>query len=275
MGGFVMDLTVLVENMAVSGELLGEYGFSLHLTDDRNKILMDTGQGKSLVYNAGILGLDLGKVDTLLLSHGHFDHTGGLGEMLLQNSQVQVWGHDRINELHMSIRNNIPLFVGCHLNRDAIKLRTVEGLTKINDGLWGVEIPVETRDPEFWDRPQNLVIPSGDGWEPDPFHDDLSFVVEGNHGLSVILGCAHAGVMNILETVSGHFNTNRFYTVLGGMHTRAFSSRKLEELTRELTARFQVSKWRPCHCSGFRAAAALASVHGDVDWPGAGYRMEL
>lgn len=270
-----MKLTVLIENMALSGNLLAEYGLSLHFTEHEHNVLMDTGQGKSLMYNAGILGLDLGEVDTLLLSHGHFDHTGGLGEMLLQNSQVQVWGHERINDSHMSIRNDIPLFVGCHINREAIPIHTVKGLTKITDGIWGVEIPVETRDPEFWDRPENLVVPSDKGWELDPFHDDLSFVVEGKHGLSVILGCAHAGVMNILDTVSAHFNTNRFYTVLGGMHTRAFSSEKLDKLTRELTTRFQVRKWRPCHCSGFKAAAALASIHDDVDWPGAGYRMEI
>ncbi len=270
-----MKLTVAVENMAVSGELMGEYGLSFHLTDGERNILMDTGQGRTLLYNSKVLGLDLTRVDTLLLSHGHYDHVGGFSEIIIQNSRMEVWAHERIGDPHMAIRNGKPAFAGCHINMDVIDFNPVRGLTKITDNVWGVEIPVETRDPEFWDRPESLVVPSEDGWELDPFHDDLGFVVEGEHGLSVILGCSHSGVLNILDTVARHFNTTCFHTVVGGMHTRAFKAEKLEKLTGELVNRFKVEKWRPCHCSGFGAAAALASRHGNVDWAGAGIELKL
>lgn len=270
-----MKLTVVVENFAVSGELMGEYGLSFHMTDGERNVLMDTGQGRSILYNSQVLGIDLPKVDTLLLSHGHYDHVGGFSEVIIQNSQMKVWGHEGICASHMSVRNGKPVFAGCHINKEFVDLNPVRGLTKITDKVWGVEIPVETRDPEFWDRPENLVVPSDDGWELDPFHDDLGFVVEGEKGLSVILGCSHSGVLNILETVKNHFNTDHFYAVTGGMHTRAFKADKLEKLTGELVSRFRVEKWRPCHCSGFGAAAALAARHPDVDWAGAGVKLEL
>lgn len=271
-----MKLRVLVENMAIYADLMGEYGLSFHISDGDRHILMDTGQGRALAYNARVMGIDLAEIDYLLLSHGHYDHVGGFPDLFMRNGHMQIWAHERVGDLHTSLRGGRPCFAGCHINAEAAVLNPVRGLTEIADGVWGVETPIEARDPEFWDRPGNLVVPSPEGgWEPDPFYDDLGFVVQGEKGLSVILGCSHSGVLNILERVKYHFNTNEFYAVLGGMHTRAFGPEKLEKLAGELVGRFKVSKWRPCHCSGFKAAASLAGKHGDVDWAGAGTGLEL
>jgi len=81
--------------------------------------------------------------------------------------------------------------------------------------------------------------------------------------------------VNILEEISAHFNTREFHSVTGGMHIRDQPPEFIEKLTTELTSRFFVEKWRPCHCSGFKAAWSLANKAADVCWAGAGMTLEI
>lgn len=108
-----------------------------------------------------------------------------------------------------------------------------------------------------------------------PFSDDISLVVKGNKGLSVLLGCAHAGVVNILETISQHFDTRQFHTVAGGMHIGDSSDEFIQRVVDALVSRFKVTRWRPGHCTGFKSAAAIAVKAPDVSWAGAGTRLSL
>lgn len=270
-----MELTVLVDNYCSSAKMLSEYGFSVCIEKDGARILMDTGLGRALMPNMSALGIAPWEVEDLVLSHGHYDHTGALAQLLSFNSSMRVWAHPDVDGLHMSIENGVARFVGCHLNRKAVDFRPVKGLSKIVEGIWAVEVPFERRDPQFQDRPENLVIKDGNSFYPDPFNDDISIVLEGDSGLSVILGCAHAGVVNILETVSEHFNTRTFNLVAGGMHARDFTDEKLEQLVSVLLERFKVTKWGPSHCSGFKAAAAIAAKADNVSWYGSGTSIKL
>ncbi len=272
----ILELTVLVDNYCASADLISEYGFSVYLKGKDGRVLMDTGLGRALMPNMASLGIDLNAINDLVLSHGHFDHTGSLAQVLSKNSSMRIWAHPEVDALHLNLRDGIPDFVGCHLNKKAVDFRPVSSLTRIIKGVWAVEVPPEKRDPEFWDRPENLVVPDGKGgFLPDPFSDDISLVVEGDKGLSVILGCAHAGVVNILETVAEHFKTRDFYLVVGGMHTRAFNRRDLDKVISALLGRFSVKKWGPSHCSGFNAAAEMAVRAENVSWYGSGSRIRL
>ena len=88
-------ITTLTENTASGpSELLGEWGFSALLETDSTNILMDTGHGVSTTYNADILGIDLGEVDIMVLSHGHHDHTGGLRAVLRRmRKEIEIIAH--------------------------------------------------------------------------------------------------------------------------------------------------------------------------------------
>lgn len=271
-----MDLTILVDNLCMSSDLAGEYGLSMHLADAESRILLDTGQGLSLFPNSRLLGVDLEKIDHLVLSHGHFDHVGGAGKFLTARGKIPVWAHPEFTALHTRLVKGKGYFIGSHLNLDTLDLNPVNGLTRIVQNVWAVEVPMDKRDPLFLNRPKHLVIPGKDEkWELDPFSDDISLVVKGEKGLSVLLGCAHAGVVNILEAVSRHFNTRQFYTVAGGMHIGDSSDEFIQRVVDALVSRFKVSKWRPGHCTGFRAAAAIAAKAPDVSWAGAGTRLCL
>jgi len=272
-----MEVTVLVDNFSLLPSLEGEYGLSLYLGDEHGNILMDTGQGRALFPNAASLGLDLTAADHLVLSHGHFDHVGGAAKFLTAKGDIPIWAHPEFQTGHTRLLNNKSHFIGCHMNGMAIDHHPVTGLTQITDSVWALEVPADKRDENFLTRPSHLVVPAGNNgeWELDPFSDDISLVVKGQNGLSILLGCAHAGVVNILEEAARHFNTREFNCVLGGMHIGDSSPDFIERVVDALVERFSVSQWRPCHCTGFKAAAAIAAKAPDVSWAGAGTRLAL
>ncbi len=270
-----MKLTVVVENFADTPNVIAEYGLSMHIQDDRTQVLMDTGQGEALIPNMYALGIRPDKVDHLVLSHGHFDHTGGMQKFLLRSGNIPIWAHPDVEIAHTRARGGMNRFIGCHLNKDAFDFRPVTGLTEISDGIWAVEVPVDHRDPAFLSSTGHLVLPSGKEWVPDTFPDDISLVVKGDRGLSVVFGCAHAGTVNILEEVSLHFGTREFYSVIGGMHLGGSPAEFVEMVTGELVSRFSVAWWKPCHCSGIATAISLSRRSANVSWAGAGTSHEI
>jgi len=271
-----MNLIVLVENFCTHPDLTGEYGLSMFLADNKGNVLIDTGQGRSLFTNASALGVDLMTADHLFLSHGHFDHVGGVSRFLTAKGKLPVWAHPNFLSLHTRLVEGEGHFIGCHLNAESVDLHPVTGLTQVTENIWGIAVPEEKRDPQYLTRPPHLVIPDNKGeWKLDPFSDDTSLVVKGEKGLTVVLGCSHAGVVNILEEVSRHFDTRDFYAVIGGMHIGDGPKEFIDHVVKALVSRFNVSKWRPCHCTGFKAAAALSSQAPDVSWAGVGTRLSL
>jgi 7,8-dihydropterin-6-yl-methyl-4-(beta-D-ribofuranosyl)aminobenzene 5'-phosphate synthase len=270
-----MKITILVDNYSNYPNILAEYGLSIHIRDEEKQVLLDTGQGHALVYNSAVLGISLKEIDHLVLSHGHYDHTGGVSDFLLNSRKIPIWAHPEIKCGHTKLREEKPFFNGCCLDSQAAKINPVRGVTQITENIWAVEIPMERREPEFVNQVPYLVVPGGEDWVPDPFIDDISLVVKGKHGLSVILGCSHAGVVNIIQEISRQFDTKKFYSVLGGMHLGVRSSEYIDKILSELIARFRVQKWRPCHCTGLDALVTFALKVKDVSWAGAGCTIDL
>ena len=252
-----MKLTVLVDNLCGRQDLKAEHGLSFWLETGKENILIDTGQAGATLYNAPRVGIVLKNTDHLVLSHGHYDHTSMLGQILMEAGDIPVWAHPGIGCSHTRFKNERPYFIGCHINKESVDLRPIQGKTLIVDKVWALEIPMNKRDPEFFSPPKHLCLPSGDDWKTDSFEDDISLVVEGELGLTVILGCAHAGIVNILEEVASHFQTRDFYAVIGGMHIGEKSKEYASGVVYVMTTRFSVKQWVPCHCTGFLAAAEL------------------
>ena len=149
--------------------------------------------------------------------------------------------------------------------------------TPLEAGIRGVNGKVIlTRSPEALFSPETIASFEG---KPvvighDTFADDLSLLVEGEQGVSLLLGCAHSGLPNILAYARDHFGVKSFHTVIGGTHLSAFSGAKLTASIEAMKA-FDVRHWRPNHCTGFAAAAALACQFSDVQWAGAGSLIAL
>ena len=267
-----MKVTLLCENsirMPVPKGLMGEHGLSF-LIEDRSITLYDTGQGVGLINNMGILGKAPHKVDQVILSHGHYDHTGGLMPFLkTRNSRVPVYLHpdafgDKVALMEQPGRN-IEVPIGVQHSREEYENRGadfkfVTGFTKITDNIFAISDVERPAGWKAWDirlkRKQEGKILD------DPFNDDLSLLLETDSGPVVLLGCAHAGIVEILDDLSSKTGHKEFHGVIGGTHL-ASASRQYLDRTMEALKHYKVKIVGTSHCTGFEAAAAVMSKFED------------
>lgn len=270
-----MYARVLVDDLCGKSGLTAEHGLSILLETPRGTILMDTGQGGTLLNNAAVLGVDLERIDHIVLSHGHYDHTWGLPPLLLRVGKRPLWAHPGFSTPRYRTKEGKTRFIGSHLAMEAVEFHPVDDLEEILDGVWAMTVPREERDPDLAPLDCGLRVPCGEGTEPDPFDDDLSLVIRGRRGLSVVTGCAHAGILNILDRAARLFDTNHFALVMGGMHLSGQTDLFIGEILTAMKDRFTIDRFRPCHCTGPRAFAALSATYDDVDWISAGRGIEI
>ena len=269
-----MQLTVVVENFCTNRLLKAEWGYSLYLESDKTRLLLDTGsEMHSLMHNMRVLKIDPSRIDHIVFSHAHFDHTGGLVDAILAAPLARRWGSSAMSVQRWSDADKKrnggggPLFAN-------ILTDPFDTWAQITDEVIAFTVPASERDPRFVNS-KNMWEETPDGEKiPDTFKDDVSLLVKGERGASIVLGCAHAGLPNILRYAQKTFNVGSFDTVLGGTHLSAASAEELPVWIEALKA-FYVKRWRPNHCTGFKAATAMAKVFDDVDWAGCGTRIIL
>ena len=227
-----LRITVLADNTARGVDLLGEHGLAFWIEADGRRILFDTGQGKVLRHNAERLEIPLDATEKVVISHGHFDHTGGLEDVLSAAGKIDLYLHPAALEAkyhraktppHRSI--GIAGFDEPALRGRTRSLTWTAEPTKLMEGVHVTgEIPrrndfEDTGGPFFLD-------PSCT--RPDPLPDDQALYVETPAGIVVVLGCAHAGVVNTLDDVAELTGGGPIHAVLGGMHLVRATARRLE-----------------------------------------------
>ena len=267
-------ITTLVDNsVATSFGLIAEHGQSLLIEGPGRTILFDTGQGNALLHNAKKLGKDLSAVDTVVLSHGHNDHTLGLGPLMDINSSFELIVHPDAfqNKVAMVPGDAGPEFkqIGIMLEREQIEARgiTINDVTqsyKVAPGLiTSGEIPMKNDFEQI--EPILMVANNGDK-DLDLLADDLSLFLETDKGLVVILGCAHRGIINILDHAIKLTGQDRVHAIIGGLHLeRAPDERILRTI--EKFKEYGIAKVGASHCTGMRAMAAMYKLMGDTMMP--------
>jgi 7,8-dihydropterin-6-yl-methyl-4-(beta-D-ribofuranosyl)aminobenzene 5'-phosphate synthase len=252
-------ITVLVENTAGKRGLLAEHGLAYWIEIKDKKILFDTGQGNVLFRNARRLGIRLEKTDAVALSHGHYDHTGGLYDLLHATGKISLYAHpEAFQPKYACSRDGISRDVAfTHLGKmkvsEMAKFISVEEPVVVADGLRLTgTVPRKT---DFEDTGGAFYKDQGCK-EPDELMDDQAAFVETPLGTVVILGCAHAGVINTLERILELTEHRPIHIVMGGMHLHAAGPERLDK-TVEAFRRMQIKRLLPCHCTGFEAMVRL------------------
>ena len=261
-----MRITTLSENTAGRAGLLAEWGLSILIEADDHRILLDTGSGFSAVYNAMTLGVDLSRIDKIVFSHGHFDHTGGLIHILrMIRSHVEVIAHPDIWAPKYARRpEREGTYVGVPFAREAAEaLGASFNLARdpvwINDNIVSSgEIPMLT---DYEKIDPTLYVKENEEFKPDPLWDDQAIFLKSEKGLIIILGCAHRGTINTIRYAQKLTGVEPVYAVIGGTHLISASPQRLDATIAELSS-LGVQRLGVSHCTGLPVSALLAQTFG-------------
>jgi len=272
-------ITTLIDNNA-SGNLQSEHGLSFWLEYQDKRVLFDTGQTYLILKNAETLGANLADTDAIVLSHGHYDHTGGLKAVLNIASRANLYLHPETLKAKFSRKNNETKMIGIP---DSAK-EMIHALADKKKVIW-TEMPTEVfprlfitsripRITDYEDVGGDFFLDSNCN-KPDTLPDDQAMFYDSPKGLIVLLGCAHAGVVNTLDYITKLSGEKHVYAVIGGMHLLNASVERLEH-TIEAFKQYDVQKIHMAHCTGGKTVEKFKSVFPSQCFVcSAGERIEL
>jgi 7,8-dihydropterin-6-yl-methyl-4-(beta-D-ribofuranosyl)aminobenzene 5'-phosphate synthase len=267
-----MKLTALVENTAANRSLRPKHGLALYIETKKHRLLFDLGPDDTLFTNAAELGIDLKAVDTVIISHGHFDHGGALARFMRENTKAKIYVQQGAFAPHYTRAGllKIPIGLDESLAADA-RIVTVEGDLRLDGELYLFTVPDQSR----LRSPMNDVLLDRSG--RDVFlHEQNLLITEDGGARALIMGCGHAGVANILEKARPFAPR----TVVGGFHLydpvlRRTAPRPLLEGIAEALCERDGVTFYTCHCTGKKAFSYLQAQNENVFYISAGDVLEI
>ncbi|WP_315116019.1 MBL fold metallo-hydrolase [uncultured Clostridium sp.] len=271
-----MKVIALMENTKVGEDLTCEHGLCLYIEFGDRKILLDTGCSGSFVSNGEKLGVNIQEVDMTVLSHGHFDHGGGLLAFFSSNNLGKVYLKKKALKDYYSDRNGKKAYIG--INKDVAednlhRLQFVDEFTQIDKNIFIVtDILKEYPLPQGND---NLYKEEKCGEEKtrfikDDFQHELILVFKAEDGLVIFTGCAHNGIINIIKTVKSLFPEENIKGIVGGFHLMVegkwdglcMKDEYIDHISQEIIEE-GIEKVYTGHCTGEKGYARLKEKLGD------------
>jgi 7,8-dihydropterin-6-yl-methyl-4-(beta-D-ribofuranosyl)aminobenzene 5'-phosphate synthase len=259
-----LKITTLSENTAGRADLVGEYGLSVLIEQDGKKILFDTGQSTSCVKNADAMHVRLDDLDMIILSHGHYDHTGGLKEVLMRTGSIDVYAHPDIFQKKYAVRKDKRRYIGIPFERSELEELGARFKLSRNPCFFDCLIlsGEVKRQTSFEHLDPALFVDAAGVLEPDLVLDDQALAIKTSNGLFVVLGCAHSGVVNTMKQLIELSGDDRIYTVIGGTHLGFADDRQIDETVKYLRGS-KVWKIGVSHCTGSKGAKKLSEAFTD------------
>ena len=240
-----MKITTLIENLVYKRGLVAEHGLSIYIETESRKILFDTGQSGLLIQNSQKLGINIEDVDFLVLSHGHYDHTGGLYAFLEKNSKAKVYAK---KDIFVPKYHGPNRFIGTLRNEKLLKDRLVfvDSVTEIVNGVFIKPdiILHNTLDTHF--KGMNKKV--GSEFIPDEFDDELFLVLLQNEHINIVTACSHRGITNISSTAIQQFKLP-VGLILGGFHMKNCSKEQYMHIM-QYFRKIRPKSIGVCHCTG-------------------------
>jgi len=274
-----IGITTISENTAAAPGLLAEWGLSILIETDTVNVLLDTGQSISVGHNADVMGVDFSRIDRIALSHGHFDHTGGLLEVLSRaGKEVEIIAHPDIWAAKYSRSFGQERYIGVPFPRPELesagaRFSLTKEPVKITDSIMTTgEVPMVT---DFEQIDPHLYVKEDADFKPDTLLDDLALIINTGPGLVVILGCAHRGIINTLYHARQLTGVQQIHMVIGGCHLTGAPEERIWQ-TIAVLKELGVARIGVSHCTGLPAAAIMAQEFGQgFFFNNAGTRINL
>jgi 7,8-dihydropterin-6-yl-methyl-4-(beta-D-ribofuranosyl)aminobenzene 5'-phosphate synthase len=281
-----MEVTSLVDHVKTTTAtgITTEWGLSFHVKCDDFSMLFDFGSSGHFMDNAVALGINIKSVELAVLSHGHYDHGGGLRSFLAANSKAVVYmGKGADADLYAKLFG-LKRYIG--LEKETFRLygdriRFLDETTELRRRVFAIMPIRELHAPPKGNR--FLFRRQGSTLSPDDFSHELALAVEMDGGIVVFTGCSHHGSLNILAAVKDALPDRRIKAVFGGFHlvslplSFTLSERKesVQALGRELL-QSPVEKFYTSHCTGSKGCRILMDIMGEkLEYFPAGSRVHL
>lgn len=231
-----MKIVTLIENeLGENKNLFSEHGLSFYIEIDGKNILFDTGQTGKFVDNARKLDIDLKNLDYVIISHGHYDHSGGFKRLVNEiNPDIELFvGKDFFNEKY-SLRNDGNYeYTGNSFNEDFLKKNNIKvnyiekNVEKITDNL--SIYSNFNRNEDFSITNQTMYIKKDDNYIKDNFYDEISIGINTEKGVLILVGCSHPGIANIVNTIAKR-SDKIIYGLMGGTHLVKEDTEKINDI---------------------------------------------
>ncbi len=247
----------LIENQ-MCGDMVSEHGLSVLFevateTGEVVRLLTDTGQSGRFAVNAEALGVDLQKVEMLMLSHGHYDHTGGLEALIDKGFEGDVYTGEGVER----VRYSVQMGEGERRMKKRNGMPKPELLGRVRQHI--ISEPTCVVDGRIWivpmreAAPVNMRLLGADG-QADSFSDEVFAVVSDGESVVVYGGCTHHGIANTLRHIQKTLGIGHVDMYVGGLHLMGKDKETIEQAMRETEALdVKVDKWMTCHCTGAEA----------------------
>lgn len=258
--------TVLSENCVFRNiGAIAEHGWAVYIETEYGNFLFDTGQGKAIINNAVHFKKDFSNLKGVIISHHHYDHTGGLLSVLEQTGKIKVYAHPDIFKNSYVREKTHDRNIGIPFRREILESKGAEfifntDITEIVPNmLISGEIPRKT---SFEMGDKKLLIKTEGVYIQDKIIDDQTLVLDTTRGLFIILGCSHSGIINIIHYIIKKTGKKRIHTIIGGTHLGPASEKTREESIQALK-QFDIERIGVSHCTGLETSMRIFQEFGD------------
>lgn len=250
-----MKISTLIENKyGENDNLHTEHGLSVYIEVDGKNILFDTGQSGNFIDNAKSLDINLKNLNYVIISHGHYDHSGGLERLIKEISpDIKLYlGKGFFNKKYRKLGDKDYEYIGNPFGEEFLKENNIEieymteDIIKITENL--LIFTNFIRNEKYENTNQDMYLKEDEEYKKDLFLDEVCVGIKTDKGLVVIVGCSHVGIVNILETIITITNMN-IHALIGGTHLVKEDDDKINKIIEYLKEK-DIKIIGACHCTG-------------------------
>jgi 7,8-dihydropterin-6-yl-methyl-4-(beta-D-ribofuranosyl)aminobenzene 5'-phosphate synthase len=259
-----MKIITLIEDSQIDGHLGAEHGLSFYMETEKHKILFDVGQSSLFACNARRLHIDLSLIDTVVISHGHYDHGGGLEDLIRINNHAKIYIQKSAFDKYYSMRKeNEYTYIGLSEKLDLSRFILLDDDYRIDDELMIIN-QIETKT--FFPNSNHTMFKKVDGkMVLDDFKHEQSLLVTSKNQNVLCTGCSHKGIVNIINQTFKHLKHEQLDYVFGGFHLKS-RFKTYEESVENIIEIAHVLKSKPVfkyytgHCTGIKAFEIMKPI---------------
>lgn len=260
-----LSISILVDDMVTRSMLLAEHGFSAYIELDDTKILFDSGQGMVIKHNAKLMGIKLHSVDTVVMSHGHYDHANGIKKLFNQH-KITVYAHPLALQQHYKkVAPDEFKSIGIDWIDNKALRQMIEWQLSANHQIITPNVILSGQIPrqmEFEEMNEPFFLKEEEGFVRDGCLDDQALFIRTESGIIILTGCAHSGLINTILHARRLLDDDRILAVVGGTHLIDTGRDRLQK-TADYLDLLNVEKLFAGHCTGFDAGCFLKNQLND------------